>query len=145
MSAQAKTAKGQCLCGDVRFTVALKNTHLDACHCSYCRAWCGGGPFLGVSCAEPPVFESEEAVGVYSSSEWGERVFCKNCGSTLFWRMKDGSSVSASAGVLDLGNEADLTLQIFVDEKPAYYKFANKTKMMTGAEVFAQFAGGQEG
>lgn len=139
------TTRGRCLCGDVRFTVTLKNTHLDACHCSYCRTWSGGGPFLGVPCAEPPVFESEEALGVYNSSEWGERVFCKSCGSPLFWRMKDGSHVSASAGTLDLSDEAKLTLQIFVDEKPAYYDFANKTKMMTGAEVIAEFAGGQEG
>ena len=35
--------------------------------------------------------------------------------------------------------------QIFIDEKPAYYDFANKTHNMTGAEVFAQFApGGDE-
>ena len=32
------------------------------------------------------------------------------------------------------------TMQIFTDEKPAYYEFANKTKTMTGAEVFAAFA-----
>jgi hypothetical protein len=30
--------------------------------------------------------------------------------------------------------------QIFIDEKPEYYSFANETKNMTGAEVFAQFA-----
>ncbi len=29
--------------------------------------------------------------------------------------------------------------QIFIDEKPAYYEFANKTHNMTGAEVFAAF------
>mgnify|MGYP000675211619 CR=1 FL=1 len=29
--------------------------------------------------------------------------------------------------------------QIFIDEKPAYYCFANETHNMTGAEVFAQF------
>ncbi len=32
------------------------------------------------------------------------------------------------------------TSQIFIDEKPAYYDFANKTHNMTGAEVFAAFA-----
>ena len=33
-----------------------------------------------------------------------------------------------------------LASQIFIDEKPAYYDFANKTHNMTGAEVFAAFA-----
>ena len=31
------------------------------------------------------------------------------------------------------------TGQVFIDEKPAYYDFANATKTMTGAEVFAAF------
>ena len=35
------------------------------------------------------------------------------------------------------------TSQIFIDEKPAYYDFANKTKNMTGAEVFAAFGASQ--
>jgi hypothetical protein len=30
--------------------------------------------------------------------------------------------------------------QVFIDEKPAYYDFANKTEDMTGAELFAKFA-----
>ena len=30
--------------------------------------------------------------------------------------------------------------QIFIDEKPDYYSFADQTETMTGAEVFAMFA-----
>jgi len=29
--------------------------------------------------------------------------------------------------------------QVFIDEKPDYYDFANETHNMTGAEVFARF------
>ena len=29
--------------------------------------------------------------------------------------------------------------QIFIDEKPAFYEFGNKTTDLTGAEVFAQY------
>lgn len=29
--------------------------------------------------------------------------------------------------------------QVFIDEKPAYYEFTNKTKNLTGAELFALF------
>ena len=29
--------------------------------------------------------------------------------------------------------------QIFIDEKPNYYEFANDTPKMTGKQVFAQF------
>ena len=31
--------------------------------------------------------------------------------------------------------------KVFIEEKPDYYTFANETKNMTGAEVFAQFSG----
>ncbi len=30
--------------------------------------------------------------------------------------------------------------QIFIDEKPDYYSFSNKTYNVTGEEVFAQYA-----
>jgi hypothetical protein len=30
--------------------------------------------------------------------------------------------------------------QVFIDDKPDYYDFANKTKNMTGEEVFAKFS-----
>ena len=29
--------------------------------------------------------------------------------------------------------------QVFIDEKPEYYEFANKTEDFTGAEIFAMF------
>jgi hypothetical protein len=30
--------------------------------------------------------------------------------------------------------------QVFIDERPGFYEFANKTKDMTGAELFALYA-----
>jgi hypothetical protein len=35
-------------------------------------------------------------------------------------------------------------VQVFIEEKPQYYSFANKTKNMTGEELFAMFAGTAE-
>jgi hypothetical protein len=32
-----------------------------------------------------------------------------------------------------------LTTEIFVDEKPGYYTFANETRKLTGQEVMAAF------
>ena len=34
--------------------------------------------------------------------------------------------------------------QIFIDEKPDWYTFANETENMTGAEVFAMYAPKEE-
>ncbi len=137
---------GQCLCGAVKFTCAPKpqddGVHIDACHCGMCRRLVGG-PLLGVTLAAPPTVEDETQLAIYESSDWAERLFCKTCGSNLFYRMKDGGLYTVIAGALDDLSGAKLTLEIFTDEKPAYYDFAQETKKMTGAEVMAAFASGE--
>jgi hypothetical protein len=145
MSAPAgKKVEGQCLCGAVKFTATLKNQDLHACHCSMCRAWVSG-PFLGVDCEAPLSFEDDSAVGRYSASEWGERLFCKACGTSLAWQTKGGELASVSAGLVDLDAGASVTTEIFIDEQPHYYGLAGDAKRMTGAEAFAAFTAGQEG
>jgi len=139
-----KPIKGQCLCGAVKFSATLKSQDVHACHCSMCRSWAGGG-FMGLDCDGPPAMESEASVGRYSASAWGERVFCKECGSSLFWQTKDGAHVSVSAGLVEVDDTAKLTLQYFIDEKPAFYAFEGDSKTMTGAEVFAAFGANEEG
>ena len=44
------------------------------------------------------------------------------------------------AGIFEDDSNFVFDHQVFIDEKPKYYKFANKTTDMTGAEVFAKFA-----
>lgn len=124
-----------CLCGDVKFTAVPNAPETGACHCNMCQKW-ASGPYMAISCSDV-VFESEENVGVYKSSEWGERGFCKNCGSSLFWRMTGYYGVSE--GAFDDVGEITMTTEVFIEEKPAHYEFANKTTQMTGAEVFALF------
>lgn len=34
--------------------------------------------------------------------------------------------------------------QIFIDEKPGYFNFANQTEMKTGQELFAEFMSSQQ-
>nr|WP_256371442.1 GFA family protein [Stappia sp. ES.058] len=115
---------------------------MGACHCSICRRW-SGGVFMAVGCRGVEI-EDPAAVGVYSSSGYGERVFCKKCGSSLIWRMRDGSHSSVSAQAFDDPRVFAFTSEIFIDEKPDSYSFADSTQKMTGAEVFALFAPNQD-
>ncbi len=46
------------------------------------------------------------------------------------------------AGLFQDGTEFTLREQIFIDEKPAGYDFANDTPKLTGAEVFAKYLPG---
>jgi hypothetical protein len=99
---------------------------------------------MAVSCGDSVKFDGEDTLGVYRSSGYGERVFCKTCGSTIAWRLQDGSHTSLSAQAFDDPSVFKFKTEIFVDEQPANYAFANETTRMTGPEVFAMYAPNQE-
>ena len=79
----SQTLSGGCLCGAVRFTAAPKSGEVGACHCGMCRKWTAG-PFLVLDCADTLKVDDPTNLGVYRSSEWAERCFCKTCGTPLF-------------------------------------------------------------
>ena len=134
-----QTVKGGCLCGAVRFTAAPRNRHVDTCHCGMCRRWTAG-PMFTLDCSGTLAIEDATQLGVYRSSDWAERCFCKQCGTSLFYRLVGRDFCAVSAETIDDNSGFTFTTQIFVDEKPGYYDFANQTKNMTGPEVFAAFA-----
>jgi hypothetical protein len=137
-SSTAKRVSGGCLCGAVRFSATPPNDDVGACHCGMCRKWTAG-VFFAVDCGDSLKVEDPSKLGVYRSSEWAERCFCRACGTPLFYRLVQQNLHFANAEAFDHRDDYTFTSQIFVDEKPPYYEFANKTKTMTGAEVFAAF------
>ncbi|WP_236180271.1 GFA family protein [Pseudomonas mosselii] len=130
--------QGTCLCQSTKLTVKVDNNHVSACHCSMCRKWTGG-PLLAVHCAEPPQFEGSTP-SVYDSSPWAQRGFCGQCGTHLFYRLKESNLYVVPVGLLDGKANWTFTEQIFIDEKPAWYCFKNETKDLTGQQIFEQFA-----
>lgn len=85
-------------------------------------------------------FDGAEKIGRIRSSDWAERGFCTKCGSNLFYHIIDSPEYQISAGLIDDPSDLQMSLQVFTDSKPQFYEIANKTKMMTGAEVYAEFA-----
>lgn len=144
MAASHASLSGGCLCGAVRFTAVPEKLEMDVCHCGMCRKW-SGGAFMSVPCREVSVTD-ETALTVYPSSDWGERVFCKTCGSSLFWRLRGGEGHVAVA-LQSFDNLSPFTFaeEIFIDEKPALYAFAGERPRKTGAQVIAEFAAKQAG
>lgn len=127
--------EGACLCSAVRVLAAEASDNVDACHCNMCQKWTGG-PLLTIECSPETRFEGEENIAVHGSSDWAERGFCKRCGSHLFYRLKHSGLYEIPAGLFDDKEGLVFKQQIFIDEKPPFYEFANETKMLTGAEVF---------
>jgi len=79
-------------------------------------------------------------MSVYPSSDWAERGFCNQCGSHLFYRLKENNQHFIPVGLFDDDSQFVFDHQVFIDKKPSYYCFANETSNMTGAEVFAKYA-----
>lgn len=131
--------KGSCLCGAVKLTARKIKNQVGACHCSMCRKW-GGGAYLGVECKNGIEFSGESNISAYQSSEWAERGFCKQCGSHLFYRLKENNHYHVPVGIFDDAENLVFDMQVFIEEKPEYYSFANKTKNLTGEELFAMFS-----
>ena len=144
MGAADKTVTGRCLCGAVRFSFAPHKREVGVCHCSMCRRW-AAGPFLVVEHSGAVAFEGAENIGVYKSSEWGERAFCKSCGTSLYWRFSGKDDYAFSAGALDDQAGLAFTTEIFIDEKPDLYAFAGERRRKTGEQVIAEFHAAQEG
>ncbi|MET1254086.1 GFA family protein [Aliikangiella maris] len=132
----------QCLCHAVSMTVENPHQSVGVCHCSTCRKWTGG-PMMAVDCESAVAITGNDSLGIFQSSEWAERGFCQKCGTHLFYRIKQTNQYIVPVGLFDTANEFNFDHQIFIDEKPHYYDFANKTHNMTGAEVFAKYTQGE--
>jgi len=128
--------KGHCLCGAVSFT-SSDVKEIGACHCTFCRRW-SGGPLLAVHCGPDVSFEGTDQITVYASSEWAERAFCKQCGTHLYYKLLATGEYFVPAGAFD-SSDFELTSQIYIDKKPAYYAFANQTPMLTEQQVIVQY------
>ena len=140
MSALLSRRDGGCLCGTVRFTAIPSKLEMSACHCDQCRRWTGA-VFMGVDCGTDVAIEAGEPhLGVYRSSDYGERVFCTRCGSALFWRLQDGSKIEVSAQFLDDPSGLPLATEFFIDVKPDTYAFAGTPKTLTKAETLARMS-----
>jgi len=129
---------GKCLCGGVTFSAVPASDNMDACHCAKCRKW-SGGVLFAVPCTELKV-ANEDLLGAYQSSDWGERLFCQNCGTNLFWRMLDRSIEVVMIQAFDDPERFNFCAEVFIDEKPANYAFVNDTTKMTGEEFMAMYA-----
>ena len=135
-------ASGQCLCGAVRFRAEDVQNEVHGCHCSKCLHW-AGGPVLAVNVGSI-AFDGEDQVGRYESSDWGERGFCKRCGSNLFFRVKESDHYLVSMGSFDDQSRFQLVGEIYIDDKPPAYDFAGEHTRLTGEQFLASLQQGTD-
>jgi len=126
---------GKCLCGAVTFTAHGVDTNAHSCHCSMCRTW-SGGPAVSVAVGSVS-FRGEENIARFASSAWAERGFSKQCGTNLFYRLKEPNHYIMSSGPFEDQTKFTLAGEIYIDEKPPTYSLAGDHSRLTGAQFLA--------
>ena len=117
--------KGSCECGAVAFEVTGARDAITFCHCSQCRRTSGhlwaatNAPFADVN------FTNDSGLRWYASSDFAKRGFCKECGSSLFYRMNGEVGIGIAAGCFDAPNHFKPGKHIFVKDKGDYYEIAD--------------------
>lgn len=137
MSAPALRSGG-CLCGAVRFTARVE-PGVQACHCTQCQRWTGGGPLLSVRVHDLEL-TGTEAIQAFRASEWGERAFCGTCGATLYWRMQGRRIAYLAVGLLDDQSGLAVTEEIFTDHRPGWLPHWPDATQSTEAQEQAKLA-----
>ncbi len=80
-------ATGQCLCGDVKYTISAAPIRMGQCHCDDCRRSSGTGHASHAFFKKDDVHIEGETSVYDSKTDTGSiitRYFCPNCGSRLF-------------------------------------------------------------
>jgi len=79
-----RTLHGGCHCGKVRFAIPAQVAHSAICHCRDCRGQ-SGAPIMAWAMVPAGQVSIEGEAKVYRSSASGERSFCGECGTGLFF------------------------------------------------------------
>jgi len=115
--------KGSCLCGAVTFLVRNERPTGVICHCGQCRKQ--SGHFWASSVAEEADIEIDGDVRWFEASDAAKRGSCPMCGSFLFWKAHDESTMSFSLGALAAPAGLSISKHIFTRDKDDYYDIAD--------------------
>lgn len=133
-----RSHSGSCLCGGVTFILSGDLAPVSCCHCTQCRKTTGHYLASTEAPADKLAFTSDSSLKWYQSSDYAERGFCGNCGSTLFWRVIDSSNISIAVGSLASPTGLKTNRHIFLADKGDYYPTPDD------APCFATFPGGPD-
>lgn len=115
-----KTAS--CLCGGVSFELRGPLDEVIACHCGQCRKQTGNY-WASTHTADADLhFTQKNSLAWYRSSAKAQRGFCKNCGSTLFWKNDGTDHTSVCLGAIDGASGLKLAGHIYVKDAGDYYE-----------------------
>ena len=136
-----ETLKGQCLCGNIQFTVKEPFHHFYFCHCSQCQKSTGSahaanlfGPVDAVTW-----LAGEEKIRRYelSPSSYFNKSLCVDCGSPVPGKAKSGDFMIIPAGCLEANPEIKPAANIYWGDRSAWYDDGCRAPRFEAAEYTA--------
>jgi hypothetical protein len=86
---------GGCLCGSVRYEISEPLVAAGYCHCTRCqrRSGTAASPSARVAPGSLRIVSGEELVKAWQPPDGSAKVFCSNCGGTLWAQGQDDPDV----------------------------------------------------
>jgi hypothetical protein len=112
---------GGCQCGRVRYAFAVKPDGPCICHCRMCQKQSGNffGAFAG---SDPANFSvTRGKITAFQSSSDVERGFCRDCGTPLTFRYKNGSRIAVTIGSLDRHTQMPPAVQYGIEGREPWF------------------------
>ncbi len=98
----SRTYGGGCLCGGVRWTAEGQLRNVSDCHCEHCRRFTGHHMAATATDIAMMSFSRTDTLTWYESQPDVQYGFCRECGSSLFWRTTERPwYLSITAGSID--------------------------------------------
>ncbi|MCC2971877.1 GFA family protein [Massilia sp. IC2-476] len=120
--------RGSCLCGAVRYSAAGPVESASHCYCTMCQKQhgAGAGTYANVARAGLKIEQGDAFITEYASSSHGRRAFCRQCGSTLFWRSEESPErIAVTLGTLDEPYTGPVERELYLDTKPSWLPVKN--------------------
>ena len=116
------SGSGRCECGGVTFIVEGDLRDVFHCYCGRCRHFTGHHMAATAALPSQVSFPTAETLSWYSPDPTVEYGFCRQCGSSLFWRAAAlPDKLCICAGALDQPSGLVTTKAWWVAEAPDYH------------------------
>lgn len=114
--------EGGCLCGAIRYRAAAPPLRAVICHCSICRKHTGAPIASFVHFPIGSFAWLKEQPKRYRSSEFAERGFCSQCGSTVTMHEDVLSDrVQVAIGSLDQPDRVDVNDHVWTQDQISWF------------------------
>eukprot|EP01116_Phalansterium_solitarium_P001735 TRINITY_DN11545_c0_g1_i1.p1 TRINITY_DN11545_c0_g1~~TRINITY_DN11545_c0_g1_i1.p1 ORF type:complete len:148 (+),score=1.47 TRINITY_DN11545_c0_g1_i1:101-544(+) len=115
------TVGGGCHCGASAYEVTLPTSSAGFCHCKFCRSTTGAAFYVCFTAPSNQIkWTKTEQLGVFAQNPQIDRLFCKNCGTSLGANVKPYNLTSINyttikSGELDRKPSSHMNLESKAD------------------------------